>query len=432
MKPTDDAGIGASLAERLAFEQLLADLSATFANVPADRVVAEIEGGLGRLNGFLGFDRSTFWEFADNGDRIALCSVAVGGVEAVARGPSAMRMDWLFDQVRAGRTVVLRSLPDDLPAEEVDLREYVARIGIRSQLSIPLRVGGRIIGAIGFGAFHDTRPWPEELIARLKVVGEVFVQALARSRADAELATAHEEIKRLNARLQAENVYLRQATHGGSRERLASRSPAFKVVIEEIDRVAPTNATVLLLGETGTGKELLAEAIHGASARGKRALVKVNCAALPATLIESELFGREKGAYTGALARQMGRFEIADGSTIFLDEVGELPLELQPKLLRVLQDGREVAYTSAAVAATSVSAAAAASASAAAAAKAAAPSPPPPAPAAGPVPIGTVVQALPPGCVPAPIRGVEYQDCGGTFYRAAFQGNNLVYVASQP
>ena len=207
-----------------------------------------------------------------------------------------------FDQVRAGRTVVLRSLPDDLPAEEVDLREYVARIGIRSQLSIPLRVGGRIIGAIGFGAFHDTRPWPEELIARLKVVGEVFVQALARSRADAELATAHEEIKRLNARLQAENVYLRQATHGGSRERLASRSPAFKVVIEEIDQVAPTNATVLLLGETGTGKELLAEAIHGASARRKRALVKVNCAAIPATLIESELFGREKGAYTGALA----------------------------------------------------------------------------------------------------------------------------------
>jgi len=340
MKPTDDAGIGASLGERLAFERLLADLSVTYANVPGDRVIEEIERGLGRLNEFLGFDRSTFWRFDADGNRLALCSVAVEGIAPVPRGPTTPRLDWICNQIRAGGTVVLRSLPEDLPAEAVEEREYVARSGIRSHLAIPLRVGGQVIGAIGFGAFEATRSWPDDLIARLKVVGEVFAQALVRSRAHAELAAAHEEIKRLNARLQAENVYLRQTAHGGSRERLASRSPSFKMVIEEIDRVAPTNATVLLLGETGTGKELLAEAIHGASGRGKRALVKVNCAALPATLIESELFGREKGAYTGALARQMGRFEIADGSTIFLDEVGELPLELQPKLLRVLQDGR--------------------------------------------------------------------------------------------
>jgi transcriptional regulator with GAF, ATPase, and Fis domain len=110
-------------------------------------------------------------------------------------------------------------------------------------------------------------------------------------------------------------------------------------VIEEIGQVAQTNTTVLLLGETGSGKEVLAQAIHDASARKDRPMVKVNCAALPATLIESELFGREKGAFTGAIARQAGRFEIADGSTIFLDEIGELPLELQPKLLRVLQNG---------------------------------------------------------------------------------------------
>jgi formate hydrogenlyase transcriptional activator len=103
--------------------------------------------------------------------------------------------------------------------------------------------------------------------------------------------------------------------------------------------VAQTSSTVLLLGETGSGKEVIAQAIHDASARKDRPMIKVNCAALPASLIESELFGREKGAFTGALARQPGRFEIADGSTIFLDEVGELPLELQPKLLRVLQEG---------------------------------------------------------------------------------------------
>ncbi len=110
-------------------------------------------------------------------------------------------------------------------------------------------------------------------------------------------------------------------------------------VLEEIGQVAQTGSTVLLLGETGTGKEVLAQAIHDASVRKDRPMIKVNCAALPAALIESELFGREKGAFTGALARQAGRFEIADGSTIFLDEVGELPLELQPKLLRVLQEG---------------------------------------------------------------------------------------------
>ena len=119
----------------------------------------------------------------------------------------------------------------------------------------------------------------------------------------------------------------------------ASRSPRYQQVLEEITQVAATNATVLLLGETGTGKEVLADAVHGLSERRQRPMIKVNCAALPASLIEAELFGREKGAYTGALARQMGRFELADGSTLFLDEIGELSPELQTKLLRVLQDG---------------------------------------------------------------------------------------------
>jgi len=111
-------------------------------------------------------------------------------------------------------------------------------------------------------------------------------------------------------------------------------------VLLKVDQVATTDSTVLILGETGTGKELVAHAIHNVSARKNRAMIKLNCAALPSTLIESELFGREKGAFTGASARQIGRFEAADGSTIFLDEVGELPLELQAKLLRVLQEGQ--------------------------------------------------------------------------------------------
>ena len=122
-------------------------------------------------------------------------------------------------------------------------------------------------------------------------------------------------------------------------DEIIGRSAAIRRVLREVEQVANTESTVLLIGETGTGKELVARAIHNRSPRHERPMVTVNCAALPATLIESELFGREEGAYTGALSRQIGRFELADGSTLFLDEVGELPLETQVKLLRVLQTG---------------------------------------------------------------------------------------------
>ena len=147
------------------------------------------------------------------------------------------------------------------------------------------------------------------------------------------------EVERLRDQLPAENVYLRRETQ----ERLATgiivgRSPTIRHVLDQIRQVASTDSTVLLLGETGTGKELFATQIHQLSARHGRAMVRVNCSAIPATLIESELYGREKGAYTGALARQVGRFELADHSTIFLDEIGELPSEVQVKLLRVIEE----------------------------------------------------------------------------------------------
>ncbi|MCG6861384.1 MAG: sigma 54-interacting transcriptional regulator [Chromatiaceae bacterium] len=328
-----------SLAERLAFERLLGDLSALFADLPADRVIDEISGALARLIDFLGFDRCTFGEFVDDaGGFDVLCSVARDGIETTPRG-LGLSLPWYFGELQAGRLVVAAAIPDDFPPEaEVEI-EYCRRIGLRSNLGIPLRVGGRVVGAIAFTAFRSTRAWPEDLVVRLKIVGEVFAQALVRSRREAELAAALAEITRLKERLEAENTYLRQSARARSGTALASRSPRFNRVLDEIAQVAPTNSTVLLHGETGTGKELLADAIHDLSDRRDRPMVKVNCAALPASLIEAELFGREKGAYTGALARQMGRFELADGSTLFLDEIGELPLELQTKLLRVLQDG---------------------------------------------------------------------------------------------
>ena len=161
-----------------------------------------------------------------------------------------------------------------------------------------------------------------------------------RKKAEESLQVAYAEIKQLKDRLQAENIYLQQEV---DREynygEIIGQSSALTHVFTQVEQVAPMNATVLLLGETGTGKGVVARAIHSSSSRKNRPMITVNCTTLPATLVESELFGRERGAFTGSDARQIGRFELADGGTIFLDEIGEMPMELQSKLLRVIQDG---------------------------------------------------------------------------------------------
>ena len=161
-----------------------------------------------------------------------------------------------------------------------------------------------------------------------------------RKRAEEALKMALSEVEKLKNRLEDENLYLQneiKLTHNF--EEIVGKSEALKNILGKVQQVAATDSTVLILGETGTGKELIARAVHNISGRSDRPLVKVNCAALPANIIESELFGHEKGAFTGAYARKIGRFELANRGTIFLDEIGDLPLDLQVKLLRVLQDG---------------------------------------------------------------------------------------------
>jgi PAS domain S-box-containing protein len=161
-----------------------------------------------------------------------------------------------------------------------------------------------------------------------------------RRRAEEALRQSYVEIERLKDRLQAESDYLKAEVQvAQARGELTGRSAAILKLQRQIEQVAPTDSSVLVRGETGSGKELVAQAIHRLSPRRSHVMVKINCAALPSGLVESELFGREKGAFTGALTRQVGRFEIADGSTLFLDEIGELSLEVQAKLLRVLEAG---------------------------------------------------------------------------------------------
>jgi formate hydrogenlyase transcriptional activator len=168
----------------------------------------------------------------------------------------------------------------------------------------------------------------------------LFRKFSVRKEVEESLRGAIKEIKLLQDRLLAENIYLQ---HEVAREynfgEIIGQSSAISKVFDKIEQIASLNTTVLLQGETGTGKGVVARAIHARSSRKDRPMVTINCTALPANLIESELFGREKGAFTGASARQMGRFELADGGTIFLDEIGEMPMELQVKLLRVIQDG---------------------------------------------------------------------------------------------
>ena len=161
-----------------------------------------------------------------------------------------------------------------------------------------------------------------------------------RKQGELNLKAALSEIKELKEKLEVERAYLKEEIKSQyNHENIIGQSDALNYIFYKVEQIAPTDTTVLILGETGTGKELIARAIHHLSRRKDRALVKVNCATLPSNLIESELFGHEKGAFTGAYARQLGRFEVANGASLFLDEIGELPLELQPKLLRVIQDG---------------------------------------------------------------------------------------------
>ncbi len=327
------------LEDRLRFETLLSDLSSHFVNLEPDEVDGAIENAQRQVVEALDLDRSALFQL-DAQD-------ATLGVTHFWSRPEfpppkkdvlvADHFPWSVGQILKGELICFASV-NELP-DGVRDRYSLMLVGTKSNVTVPLVVAGKIIGALAFGILREERAWAPEIVNRLRLVGQIFANALARRRHDLELRAAIEENVRLRDQLLEENVYLQQEVrvlHGSSP--ITGQSAAIQRVLEHVDQVAGTATTVLLLGETGTGKELIATAIHDRSPRRSRAMVEVNCAAIPATLIESELFGREKGAYTGALDRRIGRFELADGSTLFLDEIGELPSDVQVKLLRVLQE----------------------------------------------------------------------------------------------
>lgn len=328
--------------ERLTFEALLSSLSAAFINVPVSEVDTKIEQALQQMVEFLGYDRISIWRVSLDPWCLTLThSYAVSGIAPLPKIIDEEMMPIWAEMVRKGDLYKISDV-DELPESQWREKLYCREHGgIKSILFIPMGVSGSIVGNMAFTSFSLKKEWPDDLINRLRVLWEVFANALERKRADEKINDALTEIERLKNRLEVENIYLRDQINIHHKfEDILGQSTAITKVLRKVEQVAGTDSTVLILGETGTGKELIASAIHNMSGRKSRSMIKLNCAALPATLIEAELFGREKGAYTGALTTQAGRFEAADGSTIFLDEIGELPLELQAKLLRILQDGK--------------------------------------------------------------------------------------------
>ena len=215
--------------------------------------------------------------------------------------------------------------------EQLAADEMLASSGLNSLCGFPLLCRGRKLGVLVVGSSSEDAFTEDDISFLSQVANQIAIAV--------ENASAYGEISQLNDRLARENVYLESEIRSElGFEDIVGNSQALKQVLKEIETVAPADSTVLIYGETGTGKELIARAVHNLSSRKSNAFVKLNCAAIPTGLLESELFGHEKGAFTGAIAQRVGRFELAHRGSIFLDEIGEIPLELQPKLLRVLQE----------------------------------------------------------------------------------------------
>ncbi len=321
-------------------DALISECSTKFANIPTNEVDRAIEWGMEKIAKCLDLDRCTFWEVLENqAEALMTHHYTERKFSDHSLRISTEYFPYIFNLVMSDKLVNF-SRVDDLPDEAAVDKASFRALGEKSVLVLAYRVAGKPITGMSFVSMKQERIFHPQLIPPLRLVGEIITSALHRKRMEQKYEATLKELQRISQHDSSDEISLRQDTENVFEyKNIVGQSLAIREVFLRMEQVAPTDSVVLILGETGSGKGVIAQAIHDMSHRKNHPLVNVNCAALPSNLIESELFGREKGAFTGSTSRQIGRFELADKGSIILDEIAELPLELQAKLLRAIQDG---------------------------------------------------------------------------------------------
>ena len=332
---TLEAALAATSAQ-LSFHRLLAGVAARFGAIAPEAVDDAIVDSFRQSGEALQLDSIVLWRQPAGEATAVPAHYWVRPTVRVPEPVPVVSMPSAITGLAAGDTRCVGTL-HDIPEND---REFFHRCGLRSAAVVPVPMGDdTALATLVCGSTTSEQTWAPAILEPLRLFAGVLSQAFARKASNAALQKALGEISLLRDRLTSDNVQVRREVKRlKTPSPIVSESAAIQRVLTQVQQVAPTPATVLLLGETGSGKEVMAQAIHDASPRHRRPMIRVSCAAIPTALIESELFGRERGAYTGALSRQIGRFEAAHGGTLFLDEIGDLPMEVQVKLLRVLQE----------------------------------------------------------------------------------------------
>jgi PAS domain S-box-containing protein len=323
------------------FKQLVSRISTKFTGISGEEFEQAIQDKLEEIGRYFGVDTVRLYQLSLHGEvlkfRLMWRSEDLAPPEEI---PEIHKMKYpnLAAHYSEGKSVLFSKF-DDSP-KWPEMRKILKFFGTKAGVGVPLEADKSGVDVFAMDKVLSEHTWPRDIIKQSIAIGEVLLSAVRRREAEVKLRNSYDEINRLKNRLEQENIYLQEETKiHRNFDKIIGQSSSLNFVLHRVEQVAPTDATVLIQGETGTGKELFAHALHSLSLRKHKSLIKVGCASLSTTLIESEFFGHEKGAFTGADRQRIGRFELADKGSIFLDEIGELSIELQAKLLRVLQEG---------------------------------------------------------------------------------------------